>query len=374
MLRHAVLCFVFSAILSCGDNDNEQVRELGLEPSALSETAVPESRSSNEVPSKRSSVSSAVASPASKAGNVVPVVRAIETYDVVKSTSIYGQGLNHESWGKQTALSGLPMDLLLDVYEPIHAPPNRPLFVFIHGGGFLGGTRDEKNMVEFCQFFASRGFIAASLDYRLAKHRGTVPSEWATYVKALTGGNERMQASGMAIYPAARDVKTAIRWLVTEADTYEINTEFLTVAGSSAGGVLAVTAGVTSPGDYRDELDISVDPTLASVNADVSFEVSTVLDFWGSNIAVHALGLVWDRWRFDAGDPALMIVHGTEDQVVSFKEAESLAHIYTQTRAPFVFHRLEGVGHSGWNALIDGKSLVETSFDYVIETQGLSVK
>ena len=265
------------------------------------------------------------------------------------------------------------MDLLLDVYEPIDAPPNRPLFVFIHGGGFLGGARDEKNMVEFCQFFASRGFIAASLDYRLAKDRGTVPPEWATYVKALTLGNERMQTSGMAIYPAARDVKTAIRWLVSEADIYELNTDFLTVAGSSAGGILAITAGVTSPDDYRDELDMSVDPTLSSVNADVSFEVSTVLDFWGSNIAVHALGVVWNRWHFDADDPALMIVHGTEDQVVPFKEAENLAHIYTQTGAPFVFHRLEGVGHSGWDTLIDGKRLVETSFDYVVETQGLRV-
>ena len=60
------------------------------------------------------------------------------------------------------------MDLLLDIYEPVGAKGPRPVVVFIHGGGFLGGSKSAGSAIGLMNYFASRGFVGFSIDYRLA--------------------------------------------------------------------------------------------------------------------------------------------------------------------------------------------------------------
>src|SRR5512146_3202830 len=59
--------------------------------------------------------------------------------------------------------------LLLDLYEPEDggALGDRPAVVLIHGGSFETGSKAEGRIVQLCRYLAARGFVAASIDYRL---------------------------------------------------------------------------------------------------------------------------------------------------------------------------------------------------------------
>ena len=305
--------------------------------------------------------------PVSAVATVVPSVSRLETYEVRKTTHVYGRGFSSPSWDSS---SKKPMDLLIDVYEPVGAPIGRPLFVFIHGGGFFGGTREGGPGAWFSKYFAARGFVAASIDYRLAKHYGTIPVNWSELVTRRTPEGRKTDQR-LAMYPAARDTKAALRWLVAEQNRFGINLEFVTVAGGSAGAFLAVMAGVSNDGDFVNELDVLSDPTLRSTNLDKTIEVDTVLEFMGGAAHLEMLELIDGENRFEADVPALMIVHGTEDSTVPYTSAETLVAYYEAAGAEYVFHPIVGGGHSVWNKKIDGKSLVELGFDYVLETQNL---
>lgn len=300
---------------------------------------------------------------------VVPFVSRLETYEVRTTTHVYGQGLSSPNWGSSFEE---PMDLLIDVYEPVGAPVGRPLMMFIHGGGFRGGSRKGGAGELFGEYFAARGFVAASIDYRLAKHHGTIPVAWTELVNRSIAEERKNPDQGLAMYPAARDAKAALRWLVAEQDRFGINPEFVTVAGGSAGAFLAVMAGVSDEGDFVDELDVLSDPTLRSTNRGETVDVDTVLDFWGGPGHLEMLALIDGGNRFDADDPALMIVHGTKDPTVSYTAAETLADYYETSGAEYVLHPIIGGGHGGWNKQIDSKSLVELGFNYVLETQNLN--
>ena len=300
---------------------------------------------------------------------VIPSLSRLEVFQVRKTTHVYAQGLFSPSWGSSVQE---PANLLMDVYEPIDAPGGRPMMMFIHGGGFFGGSRKGGAGEVFGEYFAARGFIAASIDYRLAKHHGTVPADWAQLVKGKYNKGRKSDQL-LAMYPAARDAKAALRWLVAERVRFGINPEYVTVAGGSAGAYLAVMVGVSEDGDFLDELDASTDPTLPSTNPDEIVEVHTVLDFWGGAAHLDMLTLIDGNNRFDTNDPSLMIVHGTEDPVVPYTSAETLVQYYETVGSDYALHPIVGGGHGGWNRIIDGKPLVELSFDYVVETQNLDL-
>ncbi len=108
-------------------------------------------------------------------------------------------------------------DLLLDLYLPVASGP-APLVVLVHGGGWRSGDRRE--MAPLAARLASRGYAAATVDYRL---------------------------SGQALYPAAiEDVKGAVNWLRNHAQLFGIDPRRIAIAGGSAGGQIASLVGVRS--------------------------------------------------------------------------------------------------------------------------------
>lgn len=297
-----------------------------------------------------------------------PVVSAEALYPVAVSTQVYGVGLRHSEWGGGTTEA---MDLLVDVFQPEGAPPGRPALVCIHGGGFTGGSRRAAQMLTFAEYFAERGWVAISIDYRKVQDRGTVSAAWLEYVDRLQLGNARDQ--GLALYPAARDAKAAIRWLNAEAEALQLDQGYITVLGGSAGSFLAIMLGVSEPEDFRDEIDLAEDPTLSSTHLNQPAVVHTVIDHWGGLAHLEALEALDGRSRFDESDAPVSIVHGTQDRTVAFSEAEALRDAYMQTGVPFAFHPLEGAGHGPWSAEVNGMSLPELAFEFVVEQQALQV-
>ena len=115
-------------------------------------------------------------------------------------------------------------ELVLDLYlpaKPIRQPA--PVIVFLHGGGWSGGTRTTGP--DFRRFFARDGFAMASIEYRLT------PS---------------------VTFPAnVEDVRTAVRWLKANAAAHALDPDRICLWGTSAGGHLAAVAGLAPRGMFE---------------------------------------------------------------------------------------------------------------------------
>jgi acetyl esterase/lipase len=197
--------------------------------------------------------------------------------------------------------TGRSVDLLLDIYEPAgDTAAERPVFVFLFGGGFVAGDRMREPRA-YCEQMARRGYVSVAIDYRL--NQGNI----------FTDG----------IPAAVSDARQAVRWLRENATRYRLDVERIAIGGSSAGSItslfLAYTDMERSPGDQ-------------------SSEVAIVLDLWG--------GLYNEVRQMEAGEPPLVIIHGTEDRIVPFSEAEKLRDRAEVVGLPHLYHPLEGQGHA----------------------------
>lgn len=126
--------------------------------------------------------------------------------------------------------------LRLDLYLP--TGPNsspRPGIVFVHGGGWRVGVRD--NFAPMAIRMAQQGYAAATITYRLADE---------------------------APYPAAvLDAKAAVRWMRARAAQYNIDPGRIAIAGGSAGGQIASLAGITGDRDPIDAAPAASGPSAA---------------------------------------------------------------------------------------------------------------
>jgi len=105
-------------------------------------------------------------------------------------------------------------ETVLDIVQP-RAPAlaNRPGVIVIHGGGWVEGEK-EKMLEPFCLPFVEHDFVAANLEYRLAKS---------------------------AHAPVAvQDVLKAAKWFQDHAAEYRVDPARIIVLGESAGGELAL--------------------------------------------------------------------------------------------------------------------------------------
>ena len=299
----------------------------------------------------------------------------------------YADGLAHDA----TSTIPFPKPLLLDIYYPENQSSSRPVFMFIHGGGFTGGTKTKPEIVAMADFFASRGWVFASVDYRTTEELGSIqdlsredvltfyhgiaPREWFEF--ALQGAETPKQfQQAIALYAAQRDVKAALRWMMANADSYRLNSEFVTVGGASAGAIAAIALGISNLEDFRDEIIISDDPTLSTTNLTETYAVKSLVYFWGSNIKLEAFESVYGLNRYDGSDPEIFMAHGTEDMNpgTPFSEAVELQEIYDPLGVYTQLVPLEGAGHGAWDAEVGGKGLFELTFDFLVERQILAIE
>ncbi|MEN1786083.1 MAG: alpha/beta hydrolase fold domain-containing protein, partial [Bacteroidota bacterium] len=301
----------------------------------------------------------------------VPTVQADSTFEVITENDIiYAEGLSHDSLN---SISATAIPLKLDVYYPNNTSQNRPAFMFIHGGAFEFGSKQQAAIVKMAKFYAARGWVFISIDYRLLGDIGTVPTEWADFAATLPISDED-EASFNAMYPAQRDAKAALRWMVANKEDYNINADFITVGGASAGANTAKGIVISDPDDFTTEISSSQDPTLSTTNLGQTFEVQTIVDFWGGQSVTDAFLAVYGENLFDCKDPVLYKAHGTADFTVPFTSALDLKAIYDSLGITMRLDTLVGIGHGNFNATLEGKRLEELAFDFIVEQQNLIVE
>jgi len=230
-------------------------------------------------------------------------------------------------------------DLELDIYSPKNTVKPAPLVVLVHGGCWMDGTREEMGF--YAVNLASRGYVTASVDYRLSEE---------------------------APYPAAiDDLRSAIQWLTTNATTYDIDPSRIALMGASAGGHLVEYLGYaanTSTKEYPNGLGPKVqaiiplygwsDLTDASVNYQYYMEL-----FLGSKYA-DAPKLYEEAspiTHVDKHDPPTLLLHGTIDTIVPITQAEKLAMKLEQNDVPYIYAPFKG-GYHGYDMFKDSNPSV----------------
>ena len=285
------------------------------------------------------------------AQNTVPVIWRDAHFDVRNTTNVtYAKGLRCDDSTAGQQKNCTAMSLMLDVYEPVAKGDDsvrRPAYILSHGGGNSGGVKEQYCFQGSAEFFASRGFVAFNIDYRLAGDHGKLPAPPAE--------SEDWAPSWASGYPAVRDLKAAIRFVRASAATYGIDPTRIVVSGGSAGATNSVAAGVTFDGDYRDELTVDEDPTLSTTHLEQSDKVQCVVSHWASDGEID-LVTKFDpkkRSRYSAANAPIVEFHGTNDTTIPIEHARAVQQEYKKTGVPYELHALEGCPHAAW--CYDGK-------------------
>lgn len=228
----------------------------------------------------------------------------------------------------------------LDLFLP-EKGENLPLIVWIHGGGWVGGSKENPPALGF----AKNGYAVASINYRFSQH---------------------------AIYPAQiEDCKAAIRWLRANAAKNRINPDKIGVWGASAGGHLVALLGTT--GDVKD-FD-------KGQNLDRSSRVQAVCDVFGPTDFLEYYNYANAKLVDDAvlpddpksllfrlvggklsekkdvvakanpitfvtqGDAPFLIMHGDKDPLVPLHQSELLEKALKKADVPVTLYVEKGSGH-----------------------------
>lgn len=210
-------------------------------------------------------------------------------------------------FGENTTIGGNFQELFMDIYEPMgDVADTRPVVVFAHGGSFVFGSREDMNFL--CEDFARRGFVAATIDYRL--------------LDAFVFDSLKITE---VVIGAMSDMKAAVRFFREDADMdniYRIDADLIFAGGISAGGIMASHLGyVDSEDDIQAPiLDIINDlggfSGNSSSNTQYSSEVQGVINYSGA--------LKEAKW-VDDNDPPLFSVHDDGDNVVPYGNGFSSA-------------------------------------------------
>lgn len=238
--------------------------------------------------------------------------------------------------------------LTMHVLRPSPPPAEpAPVLLWVHGGGWRQGSKDGG--VERLAPFARRGYVCASVEYRLSRE---------------------------AAFPAQiEDVKCAVRFLRAHAVGYRIDPQRIGAWGSSAGGHLVALLGTAAEvpelegnGGWNEQ----------------SSEVQAVCDWFGPTdfLQMDAAGsegtpgervIVHDApdsaesqliggpiqehpdrcaranpvTYVSGSEPPFLIVHGDADRTVPWRQSELLYGALLRAGAEVTFHTLKGAGHGG---------------------------
>jgi hypothetical protein len=203
--------------------------------------------------------------------------------------------INAIAYGSAINIKGSAETLLMDLIFPQgDTMKKRPLVVFIHGGGFQSNSRKGSYSAMVCQGFAKRGFVTATIDYRLGIENQKTEADYAN-----------------ALYRAQQDGRAAIRYLKKHAAQYGIDTNQVFLTGSSAGSKTAMAIAYMDESELPAGIDIQKWGSLEGTGGSEGFssKVHGVMNAWGAMIDF--------KW-IKKGDAPLFNTSGTIDKTVAF--------------------------------------------------------
>jgi len=150
------------------------------------------------------------------------------------------------TYGSSENFLGKSELLDMDIYLPSCTTGKslpRPLMLWIHGGALLAGTKNDVNIDYLCKQFARRGYVTATINYRLGfvGDTNTWSCNYPNYPCVFAADTSEWHR---ALYRAIQDGKGALRFLINRYQEYNIDTANVFVAGESAGAFVALGIGL----------------------------------------------------------------------------------------------------------------------------------
>lgn len=213
-------------------------------------------------------------------------------------------------------------EMRLDLFLPNSGKAPFPGVVYIHGGGWRGGSKSA--FERQAAHMATRGFIGAAIEYRL---------------------------SGEAKYPAAiDDARAALRYLRENAKALRLDAARIGAAGGSAGGhlvsLLGVHGEVRAVAAFNPAVDFLSLGQRGPTNADNSIAV-----FLGKPLAEGRA--IWVEAspieHVSAKSAPTLFLHGTADTTVPFQQSTDMMAKLKAAGVRAELFRAEGAGHGFFN-------------------------
>jgi acetyl esterase/lipase len=215
------------------------------------------------------------------------------------------------TYSKAVNYKGENISLRFDAYQQRNGAgeSNRPVAILVHGGGFSGGdkayTPAQGNFYpDLATAFASHGYVAFSLNYRL----------WPDCPD---------DSFHIALDHTVSDVLKAVEWIKRNYEQYKIDTTKIIICGDSAGGGIAVNTSYCHVGLF-----------------------AGCVDMWGG---LRPYGIQnppkVNRCPVNLETPPTCIIHGTYDSVVPCSVSQTLSAELTAAGVYNELHLLEGEKH-----------------------------
>lgn len=212
------------------------------------------------------------------------------------------------------------IDLYLNVYRPLDFDTSKTYkaVVFYHGGGWNNGS--PKMFRRQAMYFASRGLIVITPEYRIKSKHGTTPFE------------------------CVKDAKSAMRYVVKNAKTLHIDSEWIAAGGGSAGGHLAAVLGNIEGLDEKGE-----DLTISTVPKALLL-YNPVIDTGPNGFGFRRFG---NRYKeispidnISKNAPPTIIFLGTEDKIIPVSTAKDYQERMEKVGSRCDLKLYQGAGHA----------------------------
>jgi acetyl esterase/lipase len=239
-----------------------------------------------------------------------------------------------------TYLTATGYEAKLDVYRRRDVKTLQPTLIFYHGGGWVGGSKESSFMS--IMPWIEMGWNVVNVEYRMAR---------------------------VALAPAAvEDALCALRFVVNQAKTYNVDTNRIVVTGESAGGHLALAAGmipqtagftnICAGGGFAGN-DTAVPKVAAIINW---YGITDVVDMLGGTNA-RSYAVQWVGAGKDAQDvarsvspltyvradlPPILNIQGDKDPIVPYAQNTRLQEALTKAGARSELFTVPGGGHGNF--------------------------
>lgn len=188
-------------------------------------------------------------------------------------------------------------DLYMDVYNPAKGSrtaidgKDKPTIVFMFGGGFIGGQRDDASYNKWFKMLTQNGYRVVSIDYRLG----------------LKGANKvgiaQVNVLDKAIHMAVEDLFSATAFMIDNAETLGIDPDNIVISGSSAGAISVMQA----------EYEIC-NRTKWAEALPKDFNYAGVMSFAGAILSRKG------KVKYAESPCPTMMLHGTADALVPYRQ------------------------------------------------------
>jgi hypothetical protein len=202
-------------------------------------------------------------------------------YDSVLNIT-YGTSVNFNG-----GIDSLTMDIYTPICDDINHTSRKPLLMWIHGGAFLAGNKNE--MTNLCKQFAKRGYVTATINYR----KGFISDDnawncnYPNYSCVFATDSAEWYRS---YFRAVQDAKGALRYLINRNTQLKIDTNNIFVAGESAGAFLALAVALLDTAIEKPAQAYAISNAPNPINSALSCQYNLGKVFSGINVARPDLG------------------------------------------------------------------------------------